>query len=168
MAAATRLSHRYDGELVLFHIGMRINRWWRFGSWLPVFFAMPRMLRELATDPESGMMGYRLTFAGGGPLVVQYWNSLDKLYTYASRPDAEHRPAWTRFNAFARKHPGVVGIYHETFVVERAETMYAHMPAVGLGAATEAVPVGAGRHHARERVAQGRTGASAGTGAAEG
>ena len=45
-----RMTHRYDGELVVFHIGMQINRWWRPDLWLPVFGAMPRMLRELSLD----------------------------------------------------------------------------------------------------------------------
>ena len=90
-----RMTHDYDGELVVFLIGMRINQLWRPDLWWPVFSAMPRMLAELMTDPESGLMGYRLTFGRGGPLLVQYWNSHEKLYAYASNPTAAHRPAWT-------------------------------------------------------------------------
>lgn len=37
-----------EGEFVVFLIGMRINKWWKLRSWLPVFFAMPRM--DLARD----------------------------------------------------------------------------------------------------------------------
>ncbi len=43
-----RMTHDHDGELVVFLIGMRINRWWRPDLWLPVFNAMPPMLAELA------------------------------------------------------------------------------------------------------------------------
>ena len=32
---AGRMTHRYDGELVVFHIGMQINRPWRPDQWLP-------------------------------------------------------------------------------------------------------------------------------------
>lgn len=46
-----RMTHRHEGELVVFHIGMQINRWWRPDLWLPTFFAMPPMLRELSIDP---------------------------------------------------------------------------------------------------------------------
>jgi hypothetical protein len=137
-----RITHAYDGELVVFLIGMRINRWWRPDLWLPVFNAMPGMLAELAKDPESGMLGYRLLLGEGGPMLVMYWDSHEKLYAYASRQDAEHRPAWTRFNQQARKAPGAVGIWHETFQVAAAESIYAGMPVRGLARATEAVPVG--------------------------
>ena len=82
------------------------------------------MLRELSTDPESGMLGYELLFGPGGPCGVQYWSSVDKLYPYASSPSQEHRPAWTRFNKMARKAPGAVGIWHETSLVDRAESVY--------------------------------------------
>ena len=59
-----RSTHRYDGELVVFHIGMQINRWWRPDLWLPAFFAMPRMLKELSRDTDSGFLGYELLFGG--------------------------------------------------------------------------------------------------------
>jgi len=152
-----RMTHHYDGELVVFHIGMQINKVWRPDLWLPVFGAMPRMLRELSIDPDSGLLGYALLMGRGGPYVVQYWSSLEKLYAYASAPSLEHRPAWTRFNAAARKAPGAVGIWHETFVVERAETMYVSTRPMGLAGATEVVPVG--RHHDRAaaRLAAGQT-----------
>ena len=153
-----RMTHRHEGELVVFHIGMQINRWWRPDLWLPVFSAMPSMLRELSTDAESGLLGYHLLVGSGGPYVVQYWSSIDKLYAYASDPSQEHRPAWSRFNKAARKAPGAVGIWHETFLVERAESIYVSTPAMGLPAATEAVPIGSRNQHARQRFADGRTG----------
>ena len=149
-----RVTHDYDGDLLVFLIGMRVNRLWRPDLWWPVFSAMPGMLRELMTDPESGLMGYRLTFGRGGPLLVQYWNSHEKLYAYASHPNAEHRPSWTRFNRMIRKVPGAVGIWHETYVVERAESIYSGMPASGLAAATSAVPVARRGETARERLGQ--------------
>lgn len=135
-----RMTHQHTGPLVVFLIGMRINRPWRPDLWLPAFAAMPRMLAELSSDPDSGLLGYRLTLGSGGPLVVQYWKSAEQLYDYASRPDAEHRPAWAAFNRAARKAPGVVGIWHETYAVERAESMYVGMPAAGLAKATAAQP----------------------------
>ena len=105
---------------------------------------MPKMLAELYADPDSGFLGHRLTLASGGPFLVQYWSSHDALYDYASAQDAVHRPAWTEFNRRARKAPGVVGIWHETFQVERAESIYVSMPVTGLAKATTAVPVGRG------------------------
>jgi Domain of unknown function (DUF4188) len=85
------MTHRHEGELVVFHIGMQINQWWRPDLWMPVFGAMPRMLRELSIDGDSGLLGYELLLGAGGPYVVQYWSSIDKLYAYASSPSQEHR-----------------------------------------------------------------------------
>lgn len=157
---AGRMTHRYEGELVVFHIGMQINKWWRPDLWMPVFFAMPSMLRELSMDPDSGFLGYELLLGGGGPYVVQYWSSVDKLYAYASNPSQQHRPAWSRFNKMARKAPGAVGIWHETFLVERAESVYVSTKPMGLPKATELVPVGRNHDRARERFADGRTAAA--------
>ncbi|MFD7669046.1 DUF4188 domain-containing protein [Streptomyces sp. NPDC059788] len=134
-----------DGEVVVFLIGMRINRLRAVGSWLPTLLAMPPMLKELATDPESGLLGYRAL--GGGPRlfgVVQYWESREKLYAYASNPDKKHRPAWTAFNRRARDGKGSVGIWHETYVVPAGayDTLYNSMPPTGLGAAHGVVALG--------------------------
>ena len=37
-----RMTHDYDGDLVVFLIGMRINKPWQPDLWLPVFNAMPK------------------------------------------------------------------------------------------------------------------------------
>ena len=137
---AGRTTHRYSGELVVFLIGMRINRPWRPDLWLPTFVAMPKMLAELSRDKSSGLLGYRLALGAGGPVLVQYWSSHELLYAYATAPDSEHRPAWTAFNRRARKVPGAVGIWHETFRVDHAESLYSEMKAGGLAKATETVP----------------------------
>ena len=36
-----------EGDFVVFIIGMRVNRPWKLHKWVPVFLAMPRMLKEL-------------------------------------------------------------------------------------------------------------------------
>lgn len=152
-----RMTHSYDGELVVFHIGMQINHWWRPDLWLPAFAAMPRMLRELSMEPDSGFLGHELLLGAGGPYVVQYWSSIEKLYAYASRPSQEHRPAWSRFNRAARKAPRAVGIWHETFLVERAESIYVSTKPMGLPKATSLVPIVRDRDRADARLAAGRT-----------
>jgi hypothetical protein len=157
---AGRITHRHEGELVVFHIGMTVNQWWRPDQWMPIFGEMPRMLRELMTDPDSGLLGSHILIGASGPYLVQYWSSIEKLYAYASAPASEHRPAWSRFNRRARSAPKAVGVWHETFLVERAESIYVSTPAMGLPAATEAVPIGSRNQHARQRFADGRTGAT--------
>lgn len=155
--ASGRVTHQYDAELVVFHIGMTFNRWWRPDLWIPVLLVMRPMLRELSEDPNSGLLGYELLFNDKGPYVVQYWSSVDKLYDYASAGSLNHRPAWTRFNTMAKKNPGAVGIWHETFIVERAESMYVGTPAMGLPGATTMLPVEKRHHRARARMADGAT-----------
>jgi Monooxygenase af470-like len=152
---AQRMTHQHDGELVVFLIGMRINKPWRPDLWFPVFTAMPGMLAELSKDPESGLLGYRLVFDPRGPWLVQYWSSQAKLYAYASDLDAQHRPAWTAFNQRARKAPGAVGIWHETYVAERAESIYVGMPPSGLGKATALIPITRRADRALDRLAAG-------------
>ncbi len=148
-----RMTHAHHGPLVVFHIGMRVNKPWRPDLWMPVFAAMPRMLAELAADPGSGLLGYRLVAEPLSPWVVQWWESEEKLYAYASRPDAKHRPAWTAFNSRAREAPGAVGIWHETYVVSRSESIYVGMPQTGLAKATSLVPVGRNADRAAARLA---------------
>lgn len=150
-----RMTHQYDGELVVFHIGMTLNRWWRPDLWFPVLRVMPPMLLELSEDPHSGLLGAELLLNSRGPYAVQYWSSFDKLYDYASASSSRHRPAWTRFNAMAKKHPGAVGIWHETFIVERAESIYVGTQAMGLPGATTILPVEKRHHRARARLADG-------------
>lgn len=92
------------GEITLFLIGMRINSFWRVRHWWPVLMAMPRMLRELSADPDSGMLGYRLLL--GGPRyvqVVQYWSSHERLLAYASAPEGSTaRPGRRSTGGYAR------------------------------------------------------------------
>jgi hypothetical protein len=85
-------------------------------------------------------------------VIVQYWDSVDKLYAYASTPESEHKPAWTAFNRSARKAPKAVGFWHETFQVSRAESMYVSMPTAGLAQATELVPIVPRSHQAKDRL----------------
>jgi hypothetical protein len=150
-----RMTHHHKGSLVVFHIGMTINKWYRPRQWWPTFAAMPGMLAELSKDPKSGLLGYRLLVGLGGPTVIQYWESTDKLYAYASEPAARHRPAWAEFNRRARTADGAVGIWHETYVVDRAESIYIGTPTMGLAKATEAVPIGRRGDRAAQRLGTG-------------
>ncbi|GAB3568005.1 DUF4188 domain-containing protein [Spelaeicoccus albus] len=161
-----RRTHHHDGDLVVFLIGMTINKVWRPDLWMPSFAAMPRMLRELAGERDSGLLGYRYLLEGLNPVVIQYWDSLDKLYAYASNPDAEHRPAWGAFNRRAAKAPNAVGIWHETFSVDRAESVYNGTPPLGLAKFTSSTPISRG-NRARSRLAAVRNSAPHPDGSAE-
>jgi hypothetical protein len=164
MDAQERVTHGYQGELAVFLIGMRVNRWWRVDRWLPTATAMPKMISELyaakaaaerGEGADPGFLGHRLLIGAGGPTVVQYWRTVEDIYSYASSADHEHRPAWTAFNARARRTPGAVGIWHETFAVPAGghESIYVAMPPAGLAGATTVVPVARRGESARERIA---------------
>ncbi len=128
-------------EVVVFMIGMRFNRLRRVRSWWPVFVGMPRMLREIAAEPEIGMLGARGYLSGRTLMVVQYWRSMADLGAYARDPGRSHRPAWAAFYRDAAASADV-GIWHETFRVDAGDvkTLYGNMPPFGLGAATRSVP----------------------------
>ena len=145
---------RDDDGLVVFLIGMRVNRLRAVRTWLPVARAMPRMLAELARDPALGLLGVTSCVQGRGALGVQYWRDLDSLLAYAHSADHEHRPAWREFNRLVRDSDGAVGIWHETFVVPAGahDSVYVDMPAQGLPAALGARLVDASRNRTRDRL----------------
>ncbi|MGQ7295447.1 DUF4188 domain-containing protein [Quadrisphaera sp. KR29] len=153
-----RWTHEHEGGLAVFLIGMTINQPWRPDRWLPVLRAMPPMLEELERNPEWGYLGHRGGVTARGPLLVQYWESAEKVYEYASASSAQHRPAWTAFNRRARSADGAVGIWHETYTVEpgAAESICVDSPPAGIFAATRAVPVVGATHSARQRMGRGR------------
>ncbi|GLZ44872.1 hypothetical protein Acsp06_10570 [Actinomycetospora sp. NBRC 106375] len=132
-----RVSAEIEGEFVVFVLGMHINRPTRVRDWLPVVGAMRPMIKELQRQPELGLLRAEMGWMFGGPAVVQYWRSYDQLVAYARSAEALHVPAWRAFNRAARR-TDAVGVFHETYRVADGtwETVYSHMPAIGLRAAT--------------------------------
>jgi len=129
---------------------MRINKPWKVHKWWPVFSAMPRMIKELQSQPELGFLGHIFGFK----VIVQYWRSFDHLEAYARSKGNEHLPAWKAFNASLGKSRGDVGIWHETYKVRAGEyeAIYSGMPKFGLGAASKLNPVSKGTEGARDRI----------------
>ena len=151
-----RFTARTDEPFVVFFIGMRINKPLAVRKWLPTLRAMPPMLKELYAHPEKGFLGAEFFFYPWGPAIVQYWRSFEDLERFARNPDDPHLPAWQRFNRTVGKD-GSVGIFHETFIVERGnyEAIYSNMPVFGLAKATEHVRAVGGRETARRRLMRG-------------
>lgn len=150
-----RMCAQIDGEAVVFLIGMRINKLWKIHKWLPVAMAMPRMLRELALNPQLGFLGAHTWFSRT-IVVLQYWRSVDDLNAYAKNRDRAHLPAWAAFNRAVGKN-GDVGIWHETYRTRAGdyETIYANMPPFGLGKATKLVSASGRKESAAGRIAKG-------------
>ena len=153
-----RVTASIEGDFVVFVIGMRINAFWKMRKWLPVFLAMPKMLRELSVKDDLGLLGFRTRWGGRNIEVIQYWRSFEKLHAYARNRDAEHLPAWANFNRQIAGN-GSVGIWHETYLVKEGqyEAVYRNMPPYGLAAATKAISASGHR-----KTAAGRLGRSGG------
>lgn len=149
-----RTTADHEGPVVVFLIGMRVNRFRKVRQWLPTAMAMGPMLRELSADPASGFLGYEMSLGTRGPVLVQYWRSTEDLLAYAHAADGAHRPAWRAFNERARSGSGAVGIWHETYAVPAGahECLYASMPPTGLAKVSGQVPVSRRGESARERL----------------
>ena len=140
---ARRMAAQIEGDFVVFLIGMRINKPWKLHKWLPVFLAMPKMLKELERHPESGFLGCIF----GLKVIVQYWRSFEHLERYARSTDQLHWPTWVAFNQRSGNSREEVGIWHETYLVRahEYEAIYSGMPPFGLGKVGPLVPA-SGRH----------------------
>jgi hypothetical protein len=150
---AKRVCAEVEGDFVVFLIGMRINKPWKFWRWIPVANAMGRMIRELVNRPELGLLHARAHFGIPNILVVQYWRSFEALESYARNRDAAHLPAWQAFNKAIASN-GDVGIWHETYLISqgRYETFYNNMPPYGLGKAGTLKDAVGARKAARDRL----------------
>jgi hypothetical protein len=146
----SRMSAEMEGEFVVFLIGIRINKPWKVHKWLPVFLAMPKMLKELQGQPESGFLGHN----GLGRVIVQYWRSFEQLEAHARAKDKKHWPAWVDFNRRFGNIRGDVGIWHETYRAKPGdyEAVYSGMPPFGLGKVGKLVDATGKREAARSRM----------------
>ena len=144
-------------EVIVFLIGMRINKPWKVKAWWPVFTAMPKMLKYLVENPDKGLLGFEQAFLPS-PILVQYWRSFEDLVRFARDADDPHLEPWRQFNRRIGRS-GDVGIWHETYRVRTAdiETIYGNMPPYGLAAATTSTPVRRGRDSAAARIGAART-----------
>ncbi|MDS0474572.1 DUF4188 domain-containing protein [Natrinema sp. 1APR25-10V2] len=148
-------------KFVVFHIGVRINAFWKLHRWLPIVLIAPRMVRELVSDPESGLLGSRTVVGPGIRNIgfIQYWDSFEALRDYARDSDRLHFSAWQEYYEDGTNEDAGVGIWHETYVIDpdEYETVYNNMPPHGLAASddTEIVPASDQRHTAAGRM--GRT-----------
>ena len=142
-----------DEPFVVFLIGMRVNRLFALRSWIRVAAAMPPMIAELKRNPSLGLLHAEFFFYWRGIGLLQYWRSFEHLHAYAHARDAAHLPAWAEFNRRIGGN-GSVGIWHETYKVDRGqyESIYANMPRFGLARATQHVSVSGRLEGARSRM----------------
>lgn len=147
-----RFTARFEGDFVIFLIGMRINQLRAVRKWLPVAKAMPPMLKYLSKYPFKGLLGVETWVRWREVMNVQYWRSFDDLEQFARASSDPHLQVWKDFNRRVGSD-GSVGIWHETYLVKsrQFECIYANMPLFGFGAATEHAAMG-NRETARLRL----------------
>jgi hypothetical protein len=149
-----RYTAQTDEPLVVFLIGMRINRLRAVRKWAPTFMAMVRMLRRLVAQPEKGLLHAHPILYWRGIGLVQYWRSFDDLERFARSPSEPHLAAWRRFNRVVGYEDGSVGFWHESYLIDprRCEAVYGNMPVFGLAKATDHIPAIGRRETARARL----------------
>jgi len=141
-------------DFVVFIIGMRVNKWFAIHKWLPVFNAMPGMIKELYTNKdELGFLSMESYFGLRTSAMIQYWRSMEDLHAYAK--NEKHLSAWENFNKKVGNNDSV-GIYHETYQIKKGsyESIYGNMPHYGLGKALKPIPITAERNSAKKRLNQ--------------
>ena len=131
-----RMTADFEGDFVVFMIGMRVNKPWKLHKWLPVARAMTPMLRTLFQRKELGLLAMHGWIGPTGPLLVQYWRSTADLNRFASDTSLPHHAPWRAFNRRVGTD-GDVGIWHETYQIRTGdyESIYANMPRFGLATA---------------------------------
>lgn len=150
---AGRFTAEIDEPFVVFLIGIRLNRLRALHKWVPVARSMPPMIRTLTEHPAKGMLGTHAWAGWRQAMFVQYWRSFEDLDRFARSPEEPHLSAWREFHRRVGDD-GSVGIWHETYLVDRKayECVYGNMPIFGLAAATRHVEAVGARETARLRL----------------
>lgn len=136
-----RYTTENDEDLVVFIIGMRINKWFAIHKWFPVFTAMPPMIKELYTHrDELGFLSMENFLGLKSIVMIQYWRSMEDLLAYAR--EEKHLTAWRDFNRKVGNNKAV-GIYHESYQIKKKnyESVYGNMPLYGLSKALQQIPI---------------------------
>ena len=139
--------------MVVFGIGMRINRPWAVHRWLkPTINTVRNWWYVQHHRPDGYLNGYLYVYAFGVGMT-QYWRDFDALEAYSHATTQPHVVAWRQL-ARLTKSDQTFGYWHETYVVtpENSETIYGSMPRFGLAAAGEHVPVVTASNTARGRL----------------
>ena len=147
-----RYTTENNENIVVFIIGMRINNRLALHKWLPVFNAMPGMIKELYTNKEAlGFLSMESYFGLRTTVMIQYWRSTEELLAYAK--GVKHLTAWKNFNKQIGNNDAV-GIYHETYELKKGyyESVYGNMPLYGLGKAMKHIPITTDLVSARKRL----------------
>ncbi|OIN66613.1 transcriptional regulator [Exiguobacterium sp. KRL4] len=137
-------------DVVVFIIGLRINRLRSVRKWWPTVQAMTPMIKE-CYEQQVGLLSHEMLVGWRSVTLIQYWRSSDALIAYSH--GNRHLTAWKKFNQSARAS-NAVGIFHETFEISNYETMYVNLPTRGLAKAVGESAIQKHQEQAKDRLAE--------------
>lgn len=147
--------HQADlhGEVILFPIGMKINRWWAVHKWGKPLINTIRLWRHVQTKHPSGYLSGYLFAYSRGVGMMQYWQDFESLEAFAHDDSQPHLSSWRQLVAQTGRDQ-TFGYWHETYVIDstNAETIYGSMSPFGLGAAVGHAPIDGTSQSARNRL----------------
>lgn len=141
-------------DIIVFIIGMRINKRLAIHKWLHVFLAMPGMIKELYTyKSELGFYSAENYFGLRTTAMIQYWRSLEELLAYSK--NERHLKALKKFNRLTKGNDEV-GIYHETNIIPKGqyESVYVNMSHYTFGKAMKHMPITSEKQTAKKRLSR--------------
>jgi hypothetical protein len=148
-------THAPGEATAVFLIGLRINTFRGLRKAPAVVSAMPRMLKFLSENPESGLLGFQ-NWLSRTTVVVSYWRTAADVQRFASDPSAPHADAWRAFNQKIGSGRDL-GVWHELYTIRPGdfEGVYVNMPRFGMAGGSEHLPVGDGMRTSKQRMAAG-------------
>ena len=140
--------------IVLFAIGMRINRAFAIHRWLLPTINTIRLWRHMQWRRPAGYLGGYLYVYWRGVGMTQYWRDFESLIAFSHDDAQPHVAAWRQLAKQTRADQ-TFGYWHETYTVAAgtSEAIYGSMPRFGLAAATTHAPISVRTESATERLA---------------
>ncbi len=153
-----RYTARVDRPLVVFAIGMRLNRPHALHRWVRPMMNTVRMWRHVQHRRPAGYLGGYLFVYWCGVGMIQYWEDVDHLVAFSHDDTQPHLAAWRQLAALTRVDQ-TFGSWHETYRVTpgTSEAIYGSMPIFGLAAAAIHEPIRSATESAQQRLASERT-----------
>ena len=149
-----RYTARVDRPLVVFAIGMRLNRPSAIHRWLRPMMNTVRMWRHVQRRRPARYLGGYLFVYWCGIGMIQYWEDIDHLVAFSHDDTQPHLAAWRQLAALTRVDH-TFGYWHETYRVTpgTSEAIYGSMPIFGLAAASIHEPIRSATESAQQRLA---------------
>jgi hypothetical protein len=148
-----RVTARSDKPVIVFAIGMRVNRLYAIHKWFRPTVNTFRMWWYMQHQrPKGYLSGYLFLYSRGAGMM-QYWESFEALEAFSHDKSQPHLAAW-RHLAMQSKHDQTFGYWHETYQIapETSECIYGNMPQFGLAEAIGHLPIGKKAETARGRL----------------